>query len=54
MALMKHRKMRSLFYFLADFMVQVFSIYNSNAYLQKLASITKSSCNMKIRVVLQL
>lgn len=51
---MKHRKIRPLFYFLADFMIQVFSIYNSNAYLQKLASMTKFSCSMKIQVMLQL
>lgn len=35
MALMEHRKVCPLFYFLTDFMIQVFSIYNSNAYLQK-------------------
>lgn len=35
MALMEHREARPLFYFLTDFTIQVFSIYNSNAYLQK-------------------
>lgn len=32
---MEHRKACPLFYFLTVFMIQVFSIYNSNAYLQK-------------------
>lgn len=30
------QKICPLFYFLTDFMIQVFSIYNSNAYLQKI------------------
>lgn len=36
MALMEHRKACPLFYFLTDLTIQVFSIYNSNAYLQKI------------------
>lgn len=37
MALVEHRKACPLFYFLTDLTIQVFSIYNPNAYLQKIS-----------------